>query len=129
MTQLLPGFPDVEEAVTALLDPVAPSVTSTPASFTPPMVQVQRVGGEDDGITDWPVVQVTCYGGTRAAAWQMAEDCRQRILASQGEVPAGILIDFARTVTPSQQIPDPRADLRVVTATYRLGLRRPRNLS
>lgn len=126
MTALLAGFPDVEKAVTDLLAPVAATVTTTPANFTPPLVQVQRIGGPDDGITDWPEVAVTCYGTSRAAAWAMAENCRQRILAAPGEAPGGILIDSAATITPSQQIPDPNTTLRVVTATYRLGLRRPR---
>jgi hypothetical protein len=122
----LDPFPDTEVAVLALLAGVASTVTTTPASLTPPLVQVQRLGGEDDGITDYPVVSVTCYGGSRATAWEMAEECRQLILASPCEEPGGILIDSARTITPAQQLPDPNTALRVVTATYRLGLRRSR---
>lgn len=125
MTEVLAPFPDIEKAMVELLGGVASTVTITPAGFSPPLVQVQRIGGEDDGITDYPAVQVTCFGSSRAQAWQMAEQCRQLILASQCEEPGGVLIDFARTITPSQQIPDPNTDLRVVTATYRLGLRRP----
>jgi hypothetical protein len=126
VTALLTGFPDVEAAVLDLLDSVASTVTSTPANFTPPLVQVQRIGGEDDGLTDYPVVVVTCYGASRSDAWEMAEDCRQLILASVNEEPGGALVDSAATITPAQQIPDPNTALRVVTATYRLGLRRPR---
>lgn len=127
MTAILGPWPDIEAVLVTLLAPVAQVVTTTPANLTPPLVQVQRFGGADDGLTDFPVVAVTCFGGTRAAAWSMAENCRQRILASPGE--PGVLIDSAETVTPSQQVPDPNTSLRVVTATYRLGLRRPRNLS
>lgn len=126
MSAVLAPYPDTESAMVALLGGVASTVTTTPASFTPPLVQVQRLGGDDDGVTDFPIVAVTCYGATRAQAWQMAEQCRQLILAVGNESPGGILIDSARTVTPSQQLPDPNTNLRVVTATYRLGLRRPR---
>lgn len=125
MSEVLAAFPDAEAAVCDLLDPVAATVTTTPASLAPPLVQVQRVGGDDDGITDYPVIAVTCYGATRASAWQMSEHCRQIVLAANCEAPGGVLIDSAQTMTPSQQVPDPNVNLRVVTATYRLGLRRP----
>jgi hypothetical protein len=126
MTVVLPNWPDAELVMIDLLAPVPGEVvTFTPASFAAPLVRVLRVGGEDDGITDYPQVEVTCFGATRPAAWSMAEQCRQIILASGGEAPGGVLIDFARTDTPAQQLPDPNPDLRVVTATYRLGMRRP----
>lgn len=134
MAELLAAFADAEAVVLEILDAVAPTVTATPAEFEPPMVLVQRSGGEDDGITDYPSVEVTCFGETRQDAWRMAEQCRQMILAAACTAvevdgfPLGVLVDVTSTVTPAQQLPDPRRDLRVVTASYRLGMRRPRSL-
>lgn len=131
MTALLPGWPDAEAAVLAVVNPAVTvnAGTVTPADFTGklPFALVQRIGGADDGVTDYPVIAVTVFGSSRASAWAVAESCRQHILASPGG--PGVLIDSAETVTPSQQVPDPNTNLRVVTATYRLGLRRPLNSS
>ncbi|MER5671158.1 hypothetical protein [Pseudonocardia alni] len=122
-------FADAEVVVLDVLSPVTPTVpvvTATPPNFAPPMVQVQRLGGSDNGITDYPNVAVTCYGADRPSAWAMAEQCRQLVLSAAHTEHADVLVDTASTVTPAAQLPDPRADLAVVTALYRLGMRRPR---
>lgn len=121
----LTGYPDAESVVTEILSSVTPVVvTELQSDFPPPAVQVQRTGGSDNGITDRPTIEVTSYGGTRAEAWQLDEKCRQLILAAGGTVRAGSLIDSTRTATPAQQLPDPRDDLRIVTSSYRLSMRR-----
>lgn len=133
MTEVLTPFPDAEKVAVALLYPVLDDdkkvVTATTTSLTPPMIRVTRTGGEDDYITDYPRIDVQCIAGSRAQSWDMAEQCRQIILAAGNTAPGGWLIDSARTVTPAQQIPDPNTDIRVVTATYVLALRRPRSSS
>ncbi len=113
-----------------LLGEVAAGVTHTDDDLTAPTVQVQRTGGSDDGITDRPRIQVTCYGATRAQAWTLAEQSRQLILAAagtavSGQYVTGVLIDSTRTVTPGQQLPERNPDLRVVGAAYELAMRRP----
>lgn len=128
--KILPAFPDAELVALDLLAPIAATVTHTDESLTAPAVQVQRIGGSDDGITDRPRVQVRCYGATRAEAWSLGEQVRQRVLAAAGtgvtgEYVTDVLIDSARTVTPVQQLPERNPDLRVVTATYELSMRRP----
>lgn len=132
MTTLLAGFADVEDVVMALLDEVAPTVTIPPPSFVAPLVQVTRVGGPDDGITDRPLVYVACYGATYPAAKAMAEQCRQIILAAGctavalAGYPYGVLIDRTETVSPPAELPSDSADMRRKVATFRLELRRPR---
>lgn len=133
MAPLLAAFADVEDVVMALLDPtVAPAVTIPPAGFTAPLIQVTRVGGADDGLTDYPLVAVTCYGRTYPLAKVMAERCRQIILASACTavvvpgIPNGVLIDDAATVSPPAELPADNPDLRRKVASYRLALRRPR---
>ncbi|GJF06600.1 phage tail termination protein [Pseudonocardia sp. D17] len=126
MTEVLAPFPDVEVVLLELLEPVASTCTATPPTITPPLIRVVRTGGSDDGITDSPVVEVTCIGADRQASWALSEQCRQVILASPNTVVAGVLIDYAATFTPPQQIPDPDLDKRSVTSNYELAFRRPR---
>jgi hypothetical protein len=131
VSALLGPYPDAELVMLDLLAPVAATVTHTDDDLTAPTVQVARVGGADDGITDRPRVQVTCYGATRPQAWQLAEQARQIVLAAAGTAVSGdnvtdVFIDSTRTATPAQQLPDRNRDLRVVTATYLLAMRRPR---
>ena len=128
---ILVGFPDAELVVMDLLTPVGVTVTATSENLAPPVVVVQRVGGADDGVTDRPRVQVVCYGATRPAAWALAEQARQIVLAASGTAVTGtnvtnVFLDSTRTETPSVQLPDPNQSVRAVTAVYRLSYRRPR---
>lgn len=128
MTEVLGAFPDVEKVVTDLLDPLAPGsvYTEFPADFAAPAIRVQRTGGSDNGITDSPFVEVMSVGRSRAEAWELDGAVRQYVLASGGTIVSGVLVDSARTMTPPQQMPDPRTNVRVVSSSYRMGFRRPR---
>lgn len=128
----LAAWPDAETVVMTLLEPVAPTVTATPAKLVVPVIRVQRVGGSDDGITDHPRMEIACYGSDRAQAWQLAEQCRQVILGSiRTEVitdTGRVLIDTARTDNPPTQVPYPTSeDVRRVAGYYRFAWRRPRS--
>jgi len=128
---VLAPYPDAELVMMDLLQPVAPTVTATDQTLTGRTIQIQRVGGTDDGVTDRPVLQVTCMATTRTEAWAMARDVQQRVLAAGGTAVtgtrvAGVYIDSTRTVTPPDQLPDRNPGIRPVSAQYRLGLRRPR---
>lgn len=125
------AWPDAEKTVMALLSSLARTVTSTPNPLQPPMIRVQRVGGSDDGLTDSPRVEVACYGTDRAQAWALAEQVRQRILASartEVDTSAGpVLVDSARTDNPPTQVPYATTeDTRRVLAYYRFAWRRQR---
>lgn len=127
MGEDLAPFPDAETVVMDLLAQVAPTVTATPADFTPPLIRVQRVGGSDDRITDMPRVEVACYGADRPQAWQLIEQCRRVILGSYGTTVDGVLIDSARTDNPPTQLPYATTeDTRRVVAYFRFAWRRPR---
>lgn len=128
--QLAP-WPDAETVLLDLLEPLAATVTATPSDLTAPLIRVQRVGGSDDGITDYPRMEIACYGADRAQAWQLAEQARQLILGSvRAQVGTGadrVLIDSARTDNPPTQVPwSTSDDVRRVVAYFRLAWRRPR---
>ncbi|PKW15928.1 tail completion protein gp17 [Saccharopolyspora spinosa] len=130
MGLVLPPFPDAETVVMALLEPLASTVTATPATLVPPLIRVNRVGGSDDGITDHPRMEIACYGQDREQAWQLAEQCRQAILGSPRTVAHGVLIDNARTDNPPTQTPYAHTeDIRRVLGYFRLSWRRPRATS
>lgn len=124
---MMSPFQDAEAVMLDIVDPVAPSFTELPDDFEPDAIRVTRTGGSDDGITDYALIEVTSFGASRARAWQMDGEVRQRVLAAGGTAVNGILVDYSRTAIPSQQLPDSRDDLRVVTSSYRLAFRRPRS--
>ena len=133
--QPLPPFPDVEVVLLELLAPVATPVTGLPVEVVPPMVQVERIGGRDDGITDRPLVRTIYYATTRQGAWAMARTAQQLLAWSAGrmvagpllavEYPAGVLIDAVATTTPPRQIAELGRDRRLVEAVHEVHLRRP----
>lgn len=134
MAALLPPFPDAEDVVMALLAQRAPTTTSTDADLEEdaPVIQVTRVGGEDDGITDRPLVEVACFATTYDAARKLARDCLVTILGAPNttviteDYPAGVLIDKAETASAPVRVPYDNPDLRRKVATYRFAWRRPR---
>jgi len=139
MTDDLIPFPDAEVVCKALLDGVilvdgtpARVVTETPAKFTPPLIEVQRLPGlgANDGLTDFPHLQVACFASTRADAWAMARHVEAVILASGRALvlmPDGTsqLIDKTESVNSPDQRAYEDQEKRRVVATYRFAMRRP----
>lgn len=125
MAQRLAPYTDAEAVVLSLLAELAPTVTQLPDDITHPVIQVQRVGGVDDGHTDFPRIEVQVFAPTRREAWALSLRAQQVVLAAARTVVDGALIDGAETVTPAQQVPYGNPDTRRVLATYELALRRP----
>jgi hypothetical protein len=132
---LLDPFPDAELVMMDLVRGLATVVTATPATITPPLIRVERVGGADDGITDRPRIRAVCYGATRPLAWALARNVTALVGASGGqlvtgpntvaEYPGGVLIDLARTATAPKQVPEQGRSSREVETIYEIHLRRP----
>lgn len=122
--QVLPEFPDIQAIAVALLTPLAPTVFARPSEITPPLIQVFRAGGGDDGLTDYPRLEVQTFGGSYTEGIKLAEGARQYILASEATQVSGCVIDWARTETGPVYVEygDPGIDRYV--ASYTLALRR-----
>jgi len=132
------GFPDVEEMLRLLLDPLAPGRVDSerPADLADhlPFVQAYRFGGGDDGLTDYPSVAVDVFAARREdgdgvqGGRPLAERCRQALLtARDGTVGAGSGIDATTTVSAPREVPyGTSSDVRQWSATYRLSIRRTR---
>jgi hypothetical protein len=102
----LPAFPDAELVMLDLLAPMVggATVTHTDENLTAPCIQVQRIGGPNDGVTDQPTVQTSCFGATRQQAWELSRQVEQVVLAATGtavtgDYVTGVLIDSASTQT------------------------------
>ena len=124
--ELLAAFPDAEDLGLALLEPLAPTALATPVDLRPPLVVVRRIGGGDNKITDQPRLQVQAYGSTRVQARDLAELCRQTILASPATKVAGVNIDRAVTESGPAFVDYGQPGIHRYIATYRLEYRRPR---
>lgn len=133
----LPVFPDVELVLMDLFADIAATaaatiVTNLPAALQEvlPIIRVRRLGGTDDRWTDKPRVDVQVYSavtpapGGRTAAVQLAATLQARLLSWPRTTPHGV-IDYASTEVGPQEIPYEDQDIRLITATYRLSLRRP----
>lgn len=136
MADLLAAFPDGEDVIMAVLDPaLAPAVQSTPANFTPPLIQVLQTGGTSTRIDDRPVITVHYFGTDYPTAKAMAREGEQLILAARGTRvqnvpghPGGVLVDRVESVTSPREISYQDPVRRRKTASYRLVMRRPRSL-
>ena len=130
-------FPDIELVLIDLLDPaLTATVTATGAELVPPMIQVERVGGSDDGITDRPRVRVRAIGANRSQAWKLARET-QAFLTNRAtsvlikgrwtatEWPGGIQLDSVSTATPPRQIPEEGRTANMVDLIMEIHLRRP----
>lgn len=126
-------WPDAELVMLDLLSPLVPTgttVTHTDEDLTPPCIQVQRIGGTNDGVTDRPLIQITCYGATRQEAWSLTRLVEQHILAAPGHAISGdyvtdACIDYATTSVAGRQTPYDNPDIRTVISDYRVDFRRP----
>lgn len=124
--ELLPAFPDIEDIGLELLEPVGATVLATPEIITPPLVVVRRTGGADDVITDVPRLQVDCFGANRRQAADMAEQCRQIILAAPATGIGAASIDQTWTESGPIFVDYGDRNTQRYVATYRLALRRSR---
>jgi hypothetical protein len=124
--ELLAAFPDAEDVGLALFESAGPTVLATPVELEPPLIVVRRVGGGDTRITDQPRLQVQVYGATRLAARDLAEECRQLVLAAPATVVAGVVVDKAFTESGPVFVDYGVPGIHRYISTYRLEYRRPR---
>lgn len=123
--ELLTAFPDAEDIGLDLLADLAPTVLVTPVTLVPPLIMVRRVGGFDTYITDQCRLQVHTFGSSHGQARDLAEACRQTVLAAPGAtLAAGFVIDRAVTDSAPLYVDYGQATIHRYVATYRLDFRR-----
>ena len=130
-------FPDIHEVLMAYLAPLGETDTEPPASPRDDPegvgigIQINRVGGASDGISDYPRVQITCHhpdpGGASLLARKVAnrmENIAGEAIEVEGE-PKPICIDSCRVDTPPEAEPYDNPDARREVAFYALSLQKP----
>lgn len=123
--ELLTAFPDAEQIGLDLLASLGSTVLVTPATLVPPLIVVRRVGGQDSYITDRCRLQVQTFGNTHIQARDLAEACRQKVLASPGaDLVAGVAVDRAATESAPVFVDYGQPSIHRYVATYRLDFRR-----
>jgi hypothetical protein len=121
-------WPDVEiELVTWLSGQLGSSVrvlTELPAELDSvlPVVQVQRVGGDDDTFRlDRALVDVDVYAATRADASMLARQVRDDLVIQlRGTSTASAVFGLVATVSAPQWRPYENIRLRRCGATYQM---------
>lgn len=118
------SYPNVEDVLCDLLDPIAPTDTWRDPSRGLPIIIVRRIGGREDGVTDRPAVRVQVEADDYPQARDLAATVRGIILESGCTNVNGVLIDTANEVTAQQQTPAFNPEDNNVTSTYVLSFRK-----
>lgn len=116
-------FPDIEDVLTVLLEDLADTGTETPPTFTEDFIRVRRLGGRDDGITDFANVDIECFSLRRSTAVALAESVRQRVIGGPHHV-NGAVIDGATTNSGPSPLPWDDPKVRRRGANYTVPCRR-----
>lgn len=119
-------FPDAEAVVCDLLEQVAPAATVLDEGWDDvlPVIQVNRVGGSRDQITDVARIQVAVWAASRAEVRLLADEIDELILSAGNTRVNGVLIDWTEQSVAGQQVPDKDPDDRRIISTYQFAFRR-----
>jgi hypothetical protein len=120
------GSVDVEAELVAWLKAqlAVRVVTDLPANLegAAPVVQIARVGGDDDGIRlDRAIVDVDVFAATRPASSQLMTRTRVALLTQlRGVVTSGATFTSARTISAPSWRPYENNNLRRFGATFEI---------
>jgi hypothetical protein len=119
-------WPDVEAELVAWMTTAIQvrHLTDLPANLVDalPLNQLQRVGGDDDGLRlDRALISVDSYAATRQAAWQLARETRYQLLFNlRGAKTVNAVFSRVATITAPAWRPYENTALRRVGATYEI---------
>jgi hypothetical protein len=116
-------YADVEALLVAYLTPltgIRGVSVDLPADVLArlPFVQVNRVSGGDDYITDSATVDVDCFAATRVSASAVARTVHAAMMRLRHTAVAGVLVDSVETISGPQWINYEDENLQRYVATY-----------
>ncbi|HEX5119852.1 MAG TPA: hypothetical protein VFW65_32095 [Pseudonocardiaceae bacterium] len=117
-------YADVEALLVAYLTAAIPGVQGVAVDLPQdvlarlPFVQVNRVGGGDDYVTDTATVDVDTFHATRANASDVARTVHAAMMRLRHTAVAGVLVDSVETVTGPLWITYDDENLERYVATY-----------
>ncbi|MFD4932347.1 hypothetical protein ACFWMS_26355 [Peribacillus butanolivorans] len=125
-------FPDIHDVLMAYLAPLGETDTDPPQEVGGWLgIQINRVGGHDDGFSDYPRVMITCHAPSPQEASKLARQVRNwmdRIIDADIDVdgePKPISVDECHVDTPPEAEPYENPDARREVAYYALSLQKP----
>jgi hypothetical protein len=122
-------FPDIEAALTGLLEPFVPTAehvgTETPATLTQmlPFVRVMRHGGYSDRLSDHAYIDIDVYAPHRGDGVALAEAIRQYLTGPPPHI-GRVVIDRIDNMAAPQELPWGDRGVRRFAATYLVVARR-----
>lgn len=120
-------WPDAENVMCDLLDPIAPASTWLGDDWEKnlPQIQVNRIGGgvDLDEVTDTARLQVAVYAVNRAEVQRLNTLVRNAVRDAENTEVGGVQIDTTTEAIAGQQVPDSNPDDRRVISTYTLSFR------
>lgn len=122
------GSVDIETEVIAWLNTKVPDGTvvrdeiDNNLTSELPTVQVERVGGDDDGFRlDRPLLEITVYAATRSDASALAAQIRGWLLTDlRGSKTANAVFSHVGTVSAPKWLPYEDTNVRKNSATYEM---------
>lgn len=129
----LPGYPDIAHAVCDLLASLATGADiETPADLQAqlPWIRVTRTGGSSDLVTDSATLSVDVFAVGASQAAEVAEQVRQRLILGPFRSDVSFRTDHGQVdrvrvaVDPTLLPPTDSDNLRLVTASYNVSMRR-----
>lgn len=113
------GFPDVEDALCEILEPIAATVTETGPDLVTPVIQVNRTGtAAASAIQETAIVEVACFGEKRPDSVTLNNQVRDRLSDARGEETSFGFIDKIAVNTNPVPTFDPNPDVRKQTSTW-----------
>lgn len=95
------------------------TVTETPNPLVPPLFQVVRIGGPDDGLSmEFPTLSLHAFAEDRHSAKALALVGRQALFAAIGQTWQNVVCVKVTTVAGPVWTPYDNTNLRRVTGTY-----------
>ena len=125
----MPSWPHLEKLATTHLTAVTGkrTATKTPSNLDTLAVQgfyrVSRGPGSDDGVTDFPLLDIESFGTTETQAWELAEGARQAVHQLRGKAVNGVLVDTVSTAIGPVLLDWGNPGIQRYVASYRFAFR------
>jgi hypothetical protein len=126
------SFPDVEAGFLDLLAVLAPGSNETPPDLDRRLAvagvagwfRVRRIGGQDDGVTDFSQVDVDVFATSRDRAFSLARAARELLTDGPPPLVAGCILDRVTTVVAPVEVPNENPRVTRYLGSYRATARR-----
>jgi hypothetical protein len=110
-------FPDVEDALCEILQPLGATGTATDEDFDIP-IRVNRTGGTTRGFEDQAIVEVTAFRPTRPESTSLNQQIVAALNDRRGILTTAGFIDKISSFSSPIPLPDLNPDVRKVTSTW-----------